>query len=63
MKFTTLLLALIISSKLFGQDYGMVRVDSNLWVDQTEITNSEYRQFVNWVKDSIARNILFDSGL
>tara|TARA_B110000027_G_scaffold23690_1_gene25615 strand:- start:3 stop:1577 length:1575 start_codon:yes stop_codon:yes gene_type:complete len=28
------------------------------YMDQTEITNNEYRQFVNWVKDSIARRIL-----
>ncbi|MBU0764941.1 MAG: SUMF1/EgtB/PvdO family nonheme iron enzyme, partial [Bacteroidetes bacterium] len=25
------------------------------WMDQTEITNNEYRQFVYWVKDSIAK--------
>ena len=24
-------------------------------MDATEITNSEYRQFVNWVRDSIVR--------
>ena len=28
------------------------------YMDQTEITNNEYRQFVFWVKDSIARRIL-----
>jgi len=28
------------------------------YMDQTEITNNEYRQFVNWVKDSIARRML-----
>lgn len=28
------------------------------YMDQTEITNNEYRQFVYWVKDSIARKIL-----
>ena len=28
------------------------------YMDQTEITNNEYRQFVNWVRDSIARRIL-----
>ena len=28
------------------------------YMDQTEITNNEYRQFVNYVKDSIARRIL-----
>jgi gliding motility-associated lipoprotein GldK len=30
------------------------------WMDDTEITNNEYRQFVNWVKDSIARKMLGD---
>lgn len=28
------------------------------WMDDTEITNNEYRQFVNWVKDSLARKML-----
>ncbi len=28
------------------------------WMDYTEITNSEYRQFTNWVRDSIARRLL-----
>ena len=28
------------------------------YMDQSEITNNEYRQFVNWVRDSIARKIL-----
>ena len=27
-------------------------------MDQTEITNNEYRQFVHWVRDSIARTLL-----
>ena len=31
---------------------------SAFYMDQTEITNNEYRQFVNWVRDSIARRIL-----
>ncbi len=30
------------------------------YMDQTEITNDEYRQFVDWVRDSIARTILGD---
>lgn len=30
------------------------------WMDETEITNNEYRQFVYWVRDSIARTILSD---
>lgn len=28
------------------------------WIDDTEITNSEYRQFIYWVRDSIARQTL-----
>jgi formylglycine-generating enzyme len=34
-----------------------VSVDA-FWIDDTEITNTEYRQFVHWVRDSIARKIL-----
>ncbi|MBR8534984.1 SUMF1/EgtB/PvdO family nonheme iron enzyme [Carboxylicivirga sediminis] len=30
----------------------------SFWMDETEITNSEYRQFVFWVRDSIARRLL-----
>lgn len=40
----------------------MVRVEPNLWIDQAEISNNEYRQFVLWVRDSIARKILTDKG-
>ncbi|MDL2262425.1 SUMF1/EgtB/PvdO family nonheme iron enzyme [Bacteroidales bacterium OttesenSCG-928-I21] len=31
---------------------------SAFWMDETEITNSEYRQFVNWVRDSLALTVL-----
>ncbi|MDR2835998.1 MAG: SUMF1/EgtB/PvdO family nonheme iron enzyme [Bacteroidales bacterium] len=31
---------------------------SAFWMDETEITNSEYRQFVNWVRDSLALQTL-----
>jgi gliding motility-associated lipoprotein GldK len=31
---------------------------SAFYMDETEITNNEYRQFVDWVRDSIARTIL-----
>jgi gliding motility-associated lipoprotein GldK len=34
-----------------------VTVDA-FWMDQTEITNNEYRQFVQYVWDSVARRIL-----
>lgn len=30
----------------------------SFYMDETEITNNEYRQFVNWVRDSIAREIM-----
>ncbi len=35
----------------------IVTVES-FWMDDTEITNNEYRQFVYWVRDSIARKLL-----
>jgi sulfatase modifying factor 1 len=28
------------------------------YMDDTEITNNEYRQFVNWVRDSVAHTLL-----
>lgn len=31
---------------------------NGFWMDATEITNNEYRQFVNWVRDSIAATLL-----
>ena len=31
---------------------------SSFYMDETEITNNQYRQFVHWVRDSIARQIL-----
>ena len=31
---------------------------NGFWMDATEITNNEYRQFVNWVRDSIASTLL-----
>ncbi len=31
---------------------------NGFWMDATEITNNEYRQFVNWVRDSIGATIL-----
>lgn len=40
----------------------MVTVDA-FWMDETEITNNEYKQFVNWVRDSIAYRLLVDAGM
>ncbi len=31
---------------------------NGFWMDATEITNNEYRQFVNWVSDSIAATLM-----
>ena len=31
---------------------------ASFWMDDTEITNNEYRQFVYWVRDSLARRML-----
>jgi gliding motility-associated lipoprotein GldK len=33
------------------------------YMDETEITNNEYRQFTNWVRDSIAHFYLGDNGV
>jgi sulfatase modifying factor 1 len=39
-----------------------VSVDA-FWMDETEITNNEYRQFVYWVKDSLLRQALVDDQI
>jgi formylglycine-generating enzyme len=43
--------------KTFGEKSRRVSVEA-FWMDDTEITNNEYRQFVYWVRDSIARKML-----
>ncbi len=35
----------------------------SFFMDETEITNNEYRQFVYWVRDSIARRLLGEAGI
>ena len=44
-------------AKLLNAPTKTVTVRS-FYMDDTEITNSEYRQFVEWVKDSITRTKL-----
>ncbi len=39
-----------------------VTVES-FWMDQTEMTNNKYRQFVYWVRDSILRTKLGEEGI
>jgi gliding motility-associated lipoprotein GldK len=36
---------------------------TSFWMDETEITNNEYRQFINWVRDSIAHVLLGDAEI
>jgi len=36
---------------------------SAFWMDETEITNNEYRQFVYWVRDSIAHTLLGEAEI
>ena len=33
------------------------------WMDETEVTNSKYKQFVYWVRDSIAHTLLGDAEI
>lgn len=48
-------------SAVFGQSDNNVMVTVNaFWMDETEITNSEYHQFVDWVRDSIAYSLLIE---
>ena len=35
----------------------------SFWIDDTEITNNEYRQFVNWTSDSVAVALTFKAGI
>jgi formylglycine-generating enzyme required for sulfatase activity len=36
---------------------------ASFFMDETEITNNEYRQFVAWVTDSIVRRMLAEAGV
>jgi formylglycine-generating enzyme required for sulfatase activity len=48
-------------SAIFSQpDNNLMVTVHAFWMDETEITNSEYRQFVHWVRDSIAYSLLID---
>ncbi len=46
--------------RAFDATVKTVSVES-FWMDETEITNNEYRQFVQWVVDSMARTMLADA--
>jgi formylglycine-generating enzyme len=36
---------------------------NSFWMDDTEITNNEYRQYVKWVTDSVAATLTFKAGI
>lgn len=51
-------------SAVFEQpDNIMMATVEAFWMDETEITNNEYMQFVNWVRDSIAMTYLVAAGM
>ncbi len=51
-------------SALFTQPDNPLMVTVHpFWMDETEITNTEYKQFVYWVRDSIAYTRLVNAGL
>jgi len=51
-------------SAVFEQpDNIMMATVEAFWMDETEITNNEYKQFINWVRDSIALTRLVEAGL
>lgn len=51
-------------SAVFEQpDNIMMATVEAFWMDETEITNNEYKQFVYWVRDSIAMTYLVNAGV
>ena len=51
-------------SAVFEQpDNIMMATVEAFWMDETEVTNNEYKQFINWVRDSIAMTLLVKAGL
>ena len=51
-------------SAVFEQpDNIMMATVEAFWMDETEITNNEYMQFVHWVRDSIAMTYLVAAGM
>ena len=46
---------------LWGKETPVKEISvDGFWMDETEVTNSEYKQFVNWIRDSIIRERLAD---
>ncbi|MDA3880427.1 MAG: SUMF1/EgtB/PvdO family nonheme iron enzyme [Prolixibacteraceae bacterium] len=36
---------------------------NSFWIDDTEITNDEYREYINWIRDSVAASLTFKAGI
>jgi len=46
---------------LWGKETPVKEISvDGFWMDETEVTNSKYKQFVNWIRDSIIRERLAD---
>ena len=46
---------------LWGTEFPLRNISvDGFWMDQHEVSNAKYRQFVNWVRDSIIRERLAD---
>lgn len=46
---------------LWGSEFPKREISvDGFWMDETEVSNAKYRQFVNWVRDSIIRERLAD---
>lgn len=59
----TFLMGIKNESKMFTQEDKVKPVTVQaFWMDQTEVTNAQYKQFVNWVRDSIAYRALIMAG-
>ena len=49
------------TDSLWGKDVPTIDISVDaFWMDEKEVTNSMYRQFVYWVRDSIIRERLAD---
>ncbi len=63
----TIILILLLPTVLFSQKNSKlqpantIQIDNNTFIGQTEITNRMYREFVNYVSDSIITRVLYDS--
>ena len=66
MKLKTTIILLLLTAVLESQAqkfYNMTKVGDNLWVDNTEITVNQYRQFLNSLTTEEKPNFLPDSSL